>query len=102
MHDFEFFILVEVEQVDLAEGVEVVARAGQDSFDGVLDLDVGHEASFPPAPPALRGAPGGAVVAPPSAVGALPEVGVPDRYGLHAPDTAALSPALLVGDLLLC
>ena len=84
MYDLELLVFVEVEQVDLAQGVEIVARTRQNSIDGVLDLDAGHEGAPSFAPPALRWAPGGAVVPPPLAVGTLPEGRVPDRNGPHA------------------
>ena len=80
-YHLEFLVFVEIEQVDLAKGVEIVARAWENSIDGVLDLDAGHEGAPSFAPPALRWAPGGAVVPPPLAVGALPEGRVPDRNG---------------------
>jgi hypothetical protein len=103
MYDLELFFFVEVEQVDLAQGVEIVAGAWENSIYRILDLDAGHEPALSPAPPALRRAPGGSVVAPPFAVGALPEGRVPDRNGSQAASPlAVLPPALLVGDLLLC
>src|SRR5215210_8873143 len=84
MYNLELFVLVEVEQVDLAQGVEIVARARQNSHHGVLDLDARHEPATSFAPPTLRWAPGGTVVPPPFAVGALPEGRVPDRNGPQA------------------
>ena len=83
-HDFELFVFVEVEEVDLTEGVEVVAEAWQNSFCGVYDLDAGHEFALTLAPFAFRGTPGGAVVTPAFAVGAIPESRIPDRYSSHA------------------
>jgi hypothetical protein len=84
MYDLELLVFVEVEQVDLAQGIEIVARAWENTIDRVLDLDAGHEGAASSAPPALRRAPGGAVIPPPLAVGALPEGRVPDRNGPHA------------------
>jgi hypothetical protein len=83
----ELLVFVEVEQVDFAEGVEIVARAWQDSLHGIFDLDVRHEPALSFAPPALRWAPGGAVVPPPLTVGTIPKGRVPDGYGSHASDT---------------
>ena len=57
MYDLELLVFVEVEQVDLAKGVEIVARARQNSIDGILDVHAGHEGAPSFAPPALRGAP---------------------------------------------
>lgn len=86
MYDFEGLVFVEVEQVDFAKGVEIVARGRKDAIGGVLDLDVCYEGALSPASFALSGAPGGAVVAPPFAVGAVPERRVPDRYSSHTLD----------------
>ena len=57
MYDLELLVFVEVEQVDLAKGVEIEARARQNSIDGILDVHAGHEGAPSSAPPALRGAP---------------------------------------------
>jgi transporter family-2 protein len=86
-HDLELLLFVEIEQENLAHGVEVVTRAWQDSFLRVFDLDAGHEFAFALAPFAFRGTPGGAVVAPAFAVGAIPESRVADRYSSHASNT---------------
>ena len=83
----EFLVLGEVEQIDFAEGVEIVARAWQDPLHGIFDLDVRHEPALSFTPPALRGAPGGTVVPPPLTVGAIPKGRVPDGYSSHASDT---------------
>ena len=83
----ELLVFVEVEQKYFARGVEVVAGAWQDSTQGVLDLDAGHEFALTLAPLAFRGTPGGAVVAPALAVRAIPESRVPDRYSSHASNT---------------
>lgn len=56
-YHLEFLVFVEIEQVDLAKGVEIVARAWENSIDGVLDLDAGHEGAPSLAPPALRWTP---------------------------------------------
>ena len=87
MPDIELLAFVEVEQKDFAPGVEVVAGVWQDPIQGVLDLDAGYEFALALAPLAFRGTPGGAVVAPAPAVGAIPESRVTDRYSSHASDT---------------
>jgi len=90
VYDVELLDFVEVEQVDFAKGVEIVACAWQYSLYGILDLDVCYEPALSFAPPALRWAPGGAVVTPALAVGALPEVRVPDSYGPRTSNSAYL------------
>jgi transporter family-2 protein len=85
--DLELRVFVEIEQKHFAPGVEVVARVGQNPTQGVLDLDAGHELALALASLAFRGTPGGAVVAPAPAVGAIPESRIADRYSSHASDT---------------
>src|SRR5215212_4437940 len=86
-HDLELLLFVEVEQIYLAEGVEVVAGAWHNSLCGILDLDAGHEFPLTLAPFAFGGPPGGAVVAATSAIGAVPECRVTDHYSSHASNT---------------
>ena len=83
----ELLVFVEVEQKYFARGVEVVAGAWQNSAQGVLDLDSGHEFALTLAPLAFRGTPGGAVVPAALAVRAIPESCIPDRYSSHASNT---------------
>jgi bacterial/archaeal transporter family-2 protein len=85
--DLELLVFVEVEQKDLAHGVEVVAGLWQYTFQGVFDLYAGHEFSPALAPFAFCGTPGSAVIAPAPAVGAIPESRIADRYSSHASDT---------------
>src|SRR5918997_3549236 len=82
-NDLYLLVLGEVYEVDLAQRVEIVARARQTPLGRVLDLDLRDEPPPPPAPPAREGTPGGAVVPPPLAVRALAEAGVADRYSSH-------------------
>jgi bacterial/archaeal transporter family-2 protein len=87
LYYLELLVFVDVEQEDLAEGVEVVAGAWQDPFLRVLDLDAGHEFALTLATFAFGGTPGGAVVAPSFAVWAVSEGRVADRYSSHASNT---------------
>src|SRR5215211_1897867 len=85
-NDLDLLVLVEIQQVDLAQRIEVVARARQNSLHRVLDLDSSDEPAPPLAASAHEGTPGGAVVPASLAVRALPKIRVADRYSSHVRD----------------